>query len=109
MRPALGNTTGGLSGRALLPVNLALVWKVAGSVSIPVVGSGGISDTSDTLEFLAAGAAAVQVGTALFASPEAPVTVADGLRAYMEANNVDSIDKLVGAAREERRVWAEKV
>ena len=109
MRPALGNTTGGLSGRALLPVNLALVWKVAGNVSIPVVGSGGISDTSDALEFLAAGAAAVQVGTALFASPEAPVAVADGLRDYMEVNNVDSVDKLVGAAREERRVWAEKV
>ncbi|MCK4409106.1 MAG: dihydroorotate dehydrogenase, partial [Candidatus Eisenbacteria sp.] len=60
-RPALGNTTGGLSGGALMPVNLALVWKVAGHVSIPVIGSGGIGDTGDALEFLAAGAAAVQV------------------------------------------------
>ena len=108
MRPALGNTTGGLSGGALLPVNLALVWKVAGNVSIPVVGSGGVTDTSDALEFLAAGAAAVQVGTALFASPEAPVTITDGLRVYLEENNMDSIEELVGAAREERRVCAKK-
>jgi dihydroorotate dehydrogenase (NAD+) catalytic subunit len=106
-RPALGNTTGGLSGGALMPVNLALVWKVAGHVSIPVVGSGGISDTGDALEFLAAGAAAVQVGTALFANPEAPAEIAEGLKIYMEENGLASTDELVGMAREERRICAE--
>ena len=108
-RPALGNITGGLSGRALMPVNLALVWKVAGRVSIPVVGSGGIGDTGDALEFLAAGATAVQVGTALFAKPAAPSEIADGLRDYMEENNVASMDELVGMAREEKRVCTETV
>ncbi|MFH1690847.1 MAG: dihydroorotate dehydrogenase [Candidatus Eisenbacteria bacterium] len=107
MRPALGNVTGGLSGRALLPVNLALVWKVAGHVSIPVVGSGGVADAGDALEFLAAGAVAVQVGTALFANPEAPGEIADGLRRYMEGNEIGSIEELVGAAREEKRACTE--
>ena len=105
-RPALGNTTGGLSGRALMPVNLALVWQVAGHVSIPVIGSGGIGDTGDALEFLAAGAAAVQVGTALFANPAAPAEIAKGLQMYMEENNLASMDELVGMAREERRTCA---
>jgi len=106
-RPALGNVTGGLSGGALMPVNLALVWKVAGHVSIPVVGSGGIGETGDALEFLAAGAVAVQVGTALFARPAAPAEIAEGLRSYMEKNSFASIGELVGMAREEQRACAE--
>ncbi len=106
-RPALGNVTGGLSGKALMPVNLALVWKVAGHVSIPVVGSGGLTDTGDALEFLAAGAVAVQVGTALFGNPEAPSEIAEGLRSYMEENGFASMDELVGMAREERRACAQ--
>jgi len=106
-RPALGNVTGGLSGKALMPVNLALVWTVAGHVSIPVVGSGGIGDTGDALEFLAAGAVAVQVGTALFAEPAAPSEIAEGLRNYMKENELASMDELVGMAREERRACAE--
>ncbi len=106
-RPALGNTTGGLSGAALMPVNLALVWKVAGHVSIPVIGSGGLADTGDALEFLAAGAAAVQVGTALFANPAAPAEIVKGLETYMEENNLASMDELIGMAREERRICTE--
>ncbi len=106
-RPALGNVTGGLSGGALMPVNLALVWKVAGHVSIPVVGSGGIGETGDALEFLAAGAVAVQVGTALFARPAAPAEIAKGLKMYMEKNSFASIGELVGMAREEKRACAE--
>ena len=106
-RPALGNVTGGLSGKALMPVNLALVWKVAGHVSIPVVGSGGLADTGDALEFLAAGAVAVQVGTALFAEPAAPSRIAEGLRTYMKENDFASMDELVGMAREERRACAQ--
>ena len=107
MKPALGNVTGGLSGRALLPVNLALVWKVAGHVSIPVVGSGGVADARDALEFLTAGAVAVQVGTALFANPGAPSEIVKGLRTYMEGNEIGSMEGLVGAAREEKRACTE--
>jgi dihydroorotate dehydrogenase (NAD+) catalytic subunit len=106
-RPALGNTTGGLSGAALMPVNLALVWKVAGHVSIPVIGSGGLADTGDALEFLAAGATAVQVGTALFANPAAPAEIVKGLKTHMEENNLASMDGLIGMAREERRICTE--
>jgi dihydroorotate dehydrogenase (NAD+) catalytic subunit len=107
MRPALGNVTGGLSGKALMPVNLALVWKVSAEVGVPVIGSGGVASARDALEFLAAGAAAVQVGTALFATPEAPAHIADGLTQYMEDNGLKSMGELIGAAREERRVCAE--
>ncbi len=108
MRPALGNVTGGLSGRALLPVNLALVWKVAGHVSIPVVGSGGVCDAGDALEYLMAGAVAVQVGTALFANPGAPAEIAKGLESLHGAN-MASIrwTDYVGAAREENRTCTE--
>ncbi len=106
-KPALGNVTGGLSGKALMPVNLALVWKVAGHVSVPVIGSGGLADTGDALEFLAAGAVAVQVGTALFAEPAAPSQIAEGLRTYMKENDFASMDELIGMAREERRACAE--
>ena len=106
-RPALGNVTGGLSGAALMPVNLALVWTVAGHVSVPVIGSGGLADAGDALEFLAAGAVAVQVGTALFAEPAAPSRIAEGLRTYMKENDFASMDELVGMAREERRACAE--
>lgn len=104
MRPALGNETGGLSGRALFPINLALVWKVAENVSVPVIGSGGVFSAETALEFIAAGAAAVQVGTAVFSDPRAPETICSGLREYLETNGLDSIGELVGAAREERIV-----
>jgi len=103
-RPSLANTTGGLSGRALLPVNLALVWKVAGHVSVPVIGSGGVSTAADALEYLIAGACAVQVGTALFADPEAPAKMAEGIALYMERNGIETMEELVGLAREERTV-----
>jgi dihydroorotate dehydrogenase (NAD+) catalytic subunit len=103
MRPALGNVTGGLSGRALLPVNLALTWQVAGHVGIPVVGSGGVADAGAALEFLAAGAVAVQVGTALFTNPDAPSEIVEGLLRYMETNGISTLEELVGLAREENR------
>jgi dihydroorotate dehydrogenase (NAD+) catalytic subunit len=104
--PSLGNTTGGLSGRALLPVNLANVWKIAGSVSIPIVGSGGIADPGDALEYILAGASAVQIGTALFADPEAPGRIVDGLAEYMRAHDIESIEGCTGLARKEKeREW----
>jgi dihydroorotate dehydrogenase (NAD+) catalytic subunit len=109
LRPALGNTTGGLSGRALMPVNLALVWKVAARVSIPVVGAGGIATAEDALEYLTAGASAVQVGTALFGDPEAPGKIAMGIESYMNQHGIEKLERLVGMAREERSVCAETV
>jgi dihydroorotate dehydrogenase (NAD+) catalytic subunit len=106
-RPALGNTTGGISGRALLPVNLALVWKVAGNTGLPIIGSGGVSTARDALEYLAAGAMAVQVGTALFSNPEATAEIAAGIETYMTENGLETVAELVGMAREEKRVCAE--
>ena len=100
MAPALGNTTGGLSGAALLPINLALVWKVAGAVSIPIVGSGGVRAVDDALEYLLAGAVAVQVGTALFTEPDTPRRIADGLRRRMKEEGVADVAEYVGRARE---------
>ena len=104
MRPALGNVTGGLSGRGLMPVNLALVWKVAAAVKIPVVGSGGVASARDALEFIAAGAVAVQVGTAIFSSPDAPALVAQGLSEYLETHGLKAMDDIIGTGREERQV-----
>jgi dihydroorotate dehydrogenase (NAD+) catalytic subunit len=105
MRPALGNVTGGLSGRALLPVNLAMVWKVSGRVSIPIVGCGGIATAGDALEYIAAGSAAVQVGTAIFRDPGTPARIAEGLKWELRSRGLDGVDQCVGLAREERKIW----
>jgi dihydroorotate dehydrogenase (NAD+) catalytic subunit len=98
-RPVLANTTGGLSGPAVKPVALRMVWEVAGAVAVPVVGIGGIASGADALEFLLAGACAVQVGTSIFADPWAPVRVRDELAAWMEREGVRTVGELVGAAR----------
>ncbi len=98
-RPALGNIHGGLSGPAIKPVALLMVYRVAGCVSIPVVGCGGIMNYMDALEFIMAGAAAVQVGTAGLANPRALPAIADGLAKYLEAEGIRSIADLRGAAR----------
>jgi dihydroorotate dehydrogenase (NAD+) catalytic subunit len=98
-RPRLGNVTGGLSGPALLPVNLALVYRAAGAVSIPIVGSGGIASAGDALEYLMAGASAFQVGTALFADPSAPSAIIAGLVTRMERDGRASVADYVGLAR----------
>ncbi|MFA5065098.1 MAG: dihydroorotate dehydrogenase [Dehalococcoidia bacterium] len=98
-RPALGNITGGLSGPAIKPVALLMVYKVAGCVKIPVIGCGGIMNASDALEFIMAGATAVQVGTAGLADPRATLAVVDGLAKYLETEGIRSIAELRGAAR----------
>jgi len=98
-RPVLGNVTGGLSGPAIKPVALAMVYQVAGAVRVPVVGCGGIVDYRDALEFIMAGAAAVEVGSAGFANPRAPLDVLEGIEQFMQRENVDDINRLVGAAR----------
>ena len=93
----LGRATGGLSGPAIKPMALAQVYEVSGAVRIPVVGMGGIVTAEDALEFLLAGATAVQVGTASFASPEAPVRVAKGIDAWCEAHGVRELAELTRA------------
>jgi len=99
-RPLLGNVTGGLSGPAIKPVALYMVYEVAGAVEVPVIGCGGITTASDAIEFIMAGASAIQVGTASFTSPRAPLDVLDGLKQFMEKEGIKDIAELVGVARE---------
>ena len=96
-RPVLGGTTGGLSGPAIKPVALAMVWKVAQAVAVPVMGIGGIATACDALEFIVAGACAVQVGTANFTNPNAGVEIAEGLHAYCDEHGIDRLASLVGS------------
>ena len=97
-RVRLANSTGGLSGPALRPIALRIVWELAEKVSIPIIGIGGIMCTRDAIEFLLAGATAVQVGTANFSDPSAAKRIADGIQAYCEDRSVAARD-LVGRAR----------
>lgn len=96
-RPVLGNVTGGLSGPAIKPVALAMVWKVRRAVRVPLMGMGGIATATDALEFILAGATAVQVGTVTFVNPNAAVEIVEGLEAYCAAHGVEQLSSLVGA------------
>jgi dihydroorotate dehydrogenase (NAD+) catalytic subunit len=98
MRPKLANATGGLSGPALRPIAVRMVWDLAEAVRIPIVGIGGITDTRDALEFILAGASAVQVGTASFRDPCAAQSIARGIRGFCEMRNCNVTD-LIGKAR----------
>src|SRR5258705_291630 len=97
-RPAPGPRSGGLSGPALRPIAVHLTYQVAQAVSIPIIGAGGVTSANDALEFLMAGASAVQVGTATFADPTGPLTVIEGLAAYVRAQGLASIRDVIGAA-----------
>ena len=96
-RPVLSTVTGGLSGPAVKPVALRMVWQVANAVRIPVIGLGGISSATDAVEFLLAGASAVQIGTANFADPSLAVKVAAGIDEYLERHSMSSVRELIGA------------
>jgi dihydroorotate dehydrogenase (NAD+) catalytic subunit len=97
-RPILGTGSGGLSGPAIRPIALHLTYQVAQAVSIPVIGAGGVTSANDALEFLMAGASAVQIGTATFADPTAPLAVIEGLAEYVRAQGIASIRDIIGAA-----------
>ncbi len=99
-RPAMGSVFAGLSGPAIKPVALRMVYQVARAVQVPIVGCGGICTGADAVEFLLAGASAVQVGTATFVNPRAPLDVLHGLRNYMEETDVADVHDLVGAAQQ---------
>jgi dihydroorotate dehydrogenase (NAD+) catalytic subunit len=97
-RPILGTGSGGLSGPAIRPIAVHITYQVAQAVGIPIIGAGGVTSAQDALEFLMAGAAAVQVGTATFADPLAPLKVLEGLAAYVQGQRLGSIREIVGAA-----------
>ena len=99
-RPLLGNRCGGLSGPAIKPVALYMVYELACAVDIPVIGCGGITSAEDALEFIMAGASAVQVGSAGFSNPEAALEVLTGIETFMEQEGVRSLSELVGVARQ---------
>jgi dihydroorotate dehydrogenase (NAD+) catalytic subunit len=98
MRPVLGNRTGGLSGPAIRPVAVRMVYDLVSVLKIPVIGIGGISSARDALEFLLAGAKAVEVGTASFQDPSAAKRIAEGIASYCAAHDV-SVEELIGKAR----------
>ncbi len=101
-RPLLGNTFGGLSGPAIKPVALYMVYEVAAAVDLPVIGCGGIATASDAIEFIMAGASAIQVGTAGFADPRAPLDVLEGIERFMQEEGIEDISELIGVARSPR-------
>lgn len=98
-RPVLSTVTGGLSGPAVRPVALRMVYQVAKAVEVPVIGIGGISCAEDALQFLMAGATAVEVGTASFANPMAAIEIVDGLERFMLQEGVDDISEIIGVAQ----------
>ncbi len=98
-KPVLGNITGGLSGPGIKPIALYLVYKVSEAVDIPVVGCGGIRSGNDAIEFLMAGATAVQVGTANFSHPGIALDIVEEIKAFMEREKISKITDLIGVAR----------
>lgn len=94
--PRLGYTTGGLSGPAIRPIAVRMVWQVAKAVKVPVIGMGGIVSLEDALEFIIAGAAAISIGTANFINPKAALEIIDGLGRYMEKNNIKDLSEIRG-------------
>lgn len=98
-KPVLANVTGGLSGPAIKPVALRMVYQVAGQVRIPVIGIGGIATWQDAVEFILAGASAIQVGTANFVNPGATEVIRKGISAYLKAQGIGDVNEIIGEAR----------
>lgn len=96
MKPRLSTITGGLSGPAIKPVALRMVWQTARAVNIPVIGLGGIMNADDALEFLMAGATAVQIGTASYIDPRTAITVVQGIESFMAEKDFDSVSRITG-------------
>ena len=98
-RPIIHNNTGGVSGPAVFPIAVRMVWQVANKVKIPVVGLGGIATWQDAVEMLLAGATALQIGTALFTDPYAPIKITEGLSEYMDKNGIKSVSEITGGIK----------
>jgi dihydroorotate dehydrogenase (NAD+) catalytic subunit len=95
-KPKLSTITGGLSGPAIKPVALRMVWQVAKAVKIPVIGMGGIMNASDAIEFFMAGASSVQIGTATFIDPSAPVTILEGIEKFLYEKGISDYSEIIG-------------
>ena len=96
-KPILSTITGGLSGPAIKPIALRMVWQVAKAVKIPVIGLGGIMNSADAIEFILAGATAIQIGTANFIDPQISVKIVDGIEKYLNHHKINSINELIGS------------
>ena len=96
-KPILSIATGGLSGPAVKPVALRMVWQVAKAVNIPVIGLGGISSATDAIEFLMAGATAIQIGTANFLDPTITIKVRDGINQWLDEHNISDVNDIIGS------------
>ena len=97
-KPVLGNVTGGLSGAAIRPVGVRMVYQVAQAVSIPILGMGGITNWRDAIEYMLAGAQMVAVGAANFRDPMVPLKVLEGMEEYCEAHGIADINEIIGKA-----------
>lgn len=98
-RPYLANLTGGLSGPAIRPIALRMVYQVRQAVDVPLIGIGGIATAEDALQFLMAGASAIQVGTATFVNPNAPIEIAEGIEAFLRSEGIADVNEIVGVAQ----------
>jgi len=98
-RPVLANSTGGLSGPAIRPISLRMVWEAVQNIAIPVIGIGGIMDATDALQYLITGATALQVGTALFKNPRSPELILDGIEQYLRDRNFRTITRIIGCLK----------
>ncbi len=98
-KPSIANVTAGLSGPAIKPIAIKMVYEVSQAVNVPIIGMGGISTAEDALEFIIAGADAIAVGTAMFYNPETPQNILTGLKSYMEKYNIKQISDLVGTVQ----------
>lgn len=95
-KPLLANITGGLSGPAIFPIAVRMVWQVKNAIKLPIIGMGGVSSGDDAVEMMLAGADAVAVGTAMFCNPYAPLDIRDGIEQYCIANNIAKVTELTG-------------
>ena len=98
-RPIIRNNTGGMSGPAVVPVAVRMVWQVASAIKIPIIGMGGISSWQDAVEMLIAGASALQIGTVLFSDPYAPIKINEGLNRFLDENGMKSVTELTGTIK----------
>ena len=98
-KPVLGNIVGGLSGPAVKPVAVRMVWQVAQAVKVPIIGMGGIMTAEDAIEFFLAGASAVSIGTANFVNPAVSMDVTRGINEYLDARGLKSIQDIIGQVK----------
>ena len=98
-RPVLHNNVGGLSGPAILPIAVRMIWQTANAVSIPIIGMGGVSTGEDAIELMMAGASAVQVGAAIFTDPYAPIRIVDEMNAFLDENKIAAVKDVIGTVK----------